>query len=186
MRKIFTGLFMSLDGVIDADDDWQFAYFDEELFASISAGMARVDAVLMGRRSFEGYAELRTAHPESPMVDFLERVDRYVASTTLTETDWRGTEVLTGDVKTKVTQLKQSPGRDILVAGSPSLVRWLLSHALLDELSVSILPVIVGPGARLFPDSSPSSSMTRTGLGLTSAKVLGSGVLQVSYKPASN
>lgn len=73
----------------------------------MSAGMGRVDAVLMGRRSYEGYAALRTEHPESPMVDFLDRVDRHVASTSLTKTDWPGTEVLTGDVQAAITRLKQ-------------------------------------------------------------------------------
>lgn len=145
--------------------------------------MARVDAVLMGRRSYEGYAALRTEHPESPMVDFLDRVDRHVASTSLTKTDWPGTEVLTGDVQAAITRLKQRAGKDILVAGSPSLVRWLLSRALLDELSVSILPVLVGTGTRLFPDSSAAGASERTGLSLANVKALGSGVIQVSYTP---
>lgn len=70
MRKITTGLFTSLDGVVDADDDWQYPYFDEELFAGIAAGWAAAGAALMGRRSFEGYEQLRVAHPDSPMIAF--------------------------------------------------------------------------------------------------------------------
>ena len=79
MRKITTGLFVSLDGVVDADSDWQYPYFDDELLKWISAGSGRIDTVLMGRRSFAGYSALRREHPESPFVPFLERVDRYVA-----------------------------------------------------------------------------------------------------------
>lgn len=61
MRKIVTGLFMSLDGIVEADDDWQFAYFDEELFEGIRGGWARAGATLMGRRSYEGYDALASS-----------------------------------------------------------------------------------------------------------------------------
>lgn len=185
MRKIVTGLFMSLDGVVEADEDWQFAYFDEELFGSITAGWDRVDAVLLGRRSFEGFDALRVEHPDSPAVGFLEGVERYVASTTLSQTAWPGSTVLNGDLSEEVSQLKQQPGKDILVLGSPTLVRWLLSQGLLDELNVSVLPVIVGSGVRLFPDSSTDVSLARERLDLVSAKALRSGALEVAYTPAS-
>lgn len=185
MRKIVTGLFMSLDGVVEADNDWQFAYFDEEVFDSIAAGWDRADAALMGRRSFEGFDTLRLEHPDSPMVAYLERVDRYVASTTLAQSSWRGSTVLRGDVYEQLSQLKQRPGKDILVPGSPTLVRWLLSHGLLDELNVSILPIIVGSGVRLFPDTSTGDLLTRVGLDLVSSKPLRSGAVEVSYAPAT-
>ncbi len=81
----------------------------------------------MGRRSFEGYNALHAQHPDSPMVAFLERVDRYVASTTASESDWPGTTVLRDDVYDQLAGLKQQPGGDILVCGSPSLIRGLLS-----------------------------------------------------------
>lgn len=185
MRKVITELFMSLDGVVEADDDWQFAYFDEELFEWITAGWDRADAVLMGRHSFEGYDALRSEHPDSPMVAFLARVHRYVVSTTLAETSWYGSTILNGDVQKQISQLKQQPGKDILVPGSPTLVRWLLSHGLLDELNVVILPIIVGSGARLFPDSSNGDSLARVGLDLVNSKVSRSGVLELTYTPAT-
>lgn len=184
MRKIITELFMSLDGVVEADDDWQFAYFDGELFERIVAGWDRADAALMGRRSFEGYESLRSEHPDSPMVAFLERVHRYVASTTLSQTSWSGSTVLRGDVHEQLLRLKRLPGEEILVPGSPTLVRWLLSHRLLDELNVRILPTVVGSGARLFPDSS-NDSPARVGLDLAHSKALRSGVLELTYTPAT-
>lgn len=185
MRKIVTGLFMSLDGVVDADSDWQYPYFDEELFELIGAGWARAGAALMGRRSFEGYDALRSEHPDSPMVAFLERVHRYVVSTTPAQTDWSGTTVLHGDVHEQLSRLKQEPGKDILVPGSPTLVRGLLGQGLLDELNVIILPVIVGSGVRLFPDSSTGDSPTRVGLDLVSSRALRSGALEMRYTPAA-
>jgi len=185
IRRIATGLFMSFDGVVDADDDWQFAYFDEELFESIGAGWDRADAVLLGRRSFEGYDALRLSHPDSPAVAFLERVDRYVVSTTLTETSWPGSTVLRGDVHGQVARLKQLPGKDLLVLGSPTLVRWLLGRGLLDELNVMVLPIVVGSGVRLFPDAPAGESLNRVGLELVSSRALSSGAVELRYVPAA-
>lgn len=85
MRKIVTSLFTSLDGVVEADNDWQFAYFDDETFGALTAGWDRVDAALMGRRTFEGYDAVRLENPDSPVVAFLERVSRYLVSTTPAE-----------------------------------------------------------------------------------------------------
>lgn len=183
MRKMVSGLFMSLDGVVEADDDWQFAYFDEEMFGVITAWWERADAVLMGRRSFKGYASLRSEHPDSPMLAFLDGVDRYVVSTTLSQADWPGTTVLGDDLRGRLLELKRPPGEDIFVPGSPTLVRWLLGQRLLDELNVSILPIIVGSGDRLFPDS-PDDSLARLGLELANSSVLRSGVLNLAYTPA--
>lgn len=182
MRKIVTGLFMSVDGVVEADDDWQFPYFDEEMFDSITRGWDRVDAALMGRRSFEGFDALRSEHPDTPAVAFLQRVHRYVASTTLTQPSWPDTTVLGHDLHQQLGELKQRPGKDILALGSPTLVRWLLSHNLLDELNLSILPIIVGSGVRLFPDSS-DGALALVGLDLVSSKAMRGGVLEVSYTP---
>jgi dihydrofolate reductase len=152
MRKIVSGMFMSLDGVVRADDDWQFAYFDEELFASITAAWDRADTVVMGRRSFEGYRLLRSEHPDSPMLAFLNGATRYVLSTTMTDANWPETTVLADDPYPDLAQLRSAEGRDILVAGSPTVVRGLLARGLLDELNITILPIIVGTGDRLFPE----------------------------------
>ena len=184
MRKIVTGLFMSLDGVVEADDDWQFAYFDDELFEGITAGWSRADAVLMGRRSFEGYDALRDQHPDSPAVAFLDSVATYVVSTTLQDASWRDTTVLGDDLHEQVSRLKQEPGKDILVLGSPTLVRWLLRNGLLDELNFSVLPIIVGSGVRLFQDMELPPG--HVGLELRGAKTLASGALELRYTPASS
>ncbi|GAA2825794.1 dihydrofolate reductase family protein [Crossiella cryophila] len=183
MRKIVTGLFMSLDGIVGADDQWQFAYFDEELFAGIAAGFARADTVLLGRHSYQGYDALRVEHPDSPMVAFLDGTTRYVVSTTLTEIGWPGTTVLGGDLREQVSRLKRQPGKDILVLGSPTLVRWLLGNGLLDEFNVSVLPIIVGSGVRLFQDMDLPAG--HVGLRLAGAKTLASGVLETRYTLAS-
>ena len=177
--KLVTGLFMSLDGVVEADDGWQFAYFDDELFAGIAAGWARAGAVLLGRRSFAGYDRLRREHPDSPAVQFLDSVPKYVASTTLTEVGWSGTTVLGVDLEAELARLRTEPGKDILVLGSPTLVRWLLGHRLLDALTFTMLPIIVGSGVRLFDDMEVPTG--HLGMRLEAVQPLASGALELRY-----
>jgi dihydrofolate reductase len=184
MRKIFTGLFTSLDGIVEADDQWQFPYFDEELLQGITAGWARAGAALLGRRSYEGFDALRGEHPDSPAVAFLDAIPKYVASTTLHDVSWRRTTVLGDrDLHEQILGLKRQPGKDILVLGSPTLVRWLLRKSLLDELNLTVLPIVVGSGVRLFEDMDmPGGPL---GMNLGRAKTLASGVLDLTYTPAS-
>jgi dihydrofolate reductase len=180
--QLLTGLFMSLDGIVEADEDWQFAYFDDELFASITAGWARAGAVLLGRRSFAGYDRLRHEHPDSPAVQFLNSVPKYVASTTLSDVAWPGTTVLGAGLESELAGLKTEPGKEILVLGSPTLVRWLLAHKLLDVLTFTVLPIVVGSGVRLFEDMElPTGPL---GLRLDTARPLSSGALELRYSLA--
>ena len=127
---------------------------------------------------------MRTANPDSPVIGFMNRVRRYVVSTTLTSVPWQGSTVLHGDMRDQIVRLKQQPGKDIPVLGSPTLVRWMLGQGLLDEFALIILPIIVGSGPRLFPDESAAGPLTRLGLNLTHVKSLASGALQLTYKPA--
>lgn len=179
MRRIVTGLFMSLDGVVDADGDWQFPYFDDEMASEIDPGDSDTGGVLMGRRSYEGYDRLRSEHPESPVVAFLDSTPKHVVSTTLSTLDWAGAHVVGGDVESEIQRLKEQPGGDLLLLGSPSLARWLLLRGLLDELHVLVLPIIVGAGVRLFEDMANQQIPLR----LTESRALRSGVL-VRYIPA--
>jgi hypothetical protein len=78
MRTISTSLFMSLDAVVEADNDWQFPYLDEETFAALTVDWEHSDAVLLGRRSFDGFDDVRRSSPDSPVVGFLDSVSRYV------------------------------------------------------------------------------------------------------------
>lgn len=167
--------FTSLDGVADADRDWQFPYFDEELFGWVGAGWERARAVLLGRRSFEGYEALRTSHPDSPALSFLDSVPVHVVSTTLAAAPRAGVTVVGRDVAEHVRALREATDGTVLVLGSPTLARWLLERGLLDHLDLMLLPVVVGSGTRLFPEGPPA------GLRLRSARPLSSGALHLSY-----
>ncbi len=180
MRRIVTGLFTSLDGVVDADDEWQFPYFDEELFAGIAAGWERAGALLLGRRSYEGYARLRAEHPDSPVLAFMDATPTYVVSTTLQPGAHERVTIIDRALRERIEQMRSAADGDVLVLGSPSLVRWLLADGLLDELNLTILPILVGSGAKLF-DAMP---VRRLPLQLAESKALASGALELRYLPA--
>jgi dihydrofolate reductase len=181
IRKVVAGLFMSLDGVVEAPGEWAFAYGDDEMWAGIAAGIAQADAVLLGRRTYLEFAALwPTQGRDVPMAAFLNDSPKYVASTTLTTLDWAGSRLLTGDLADEVAKLRRLPGRNIQVPGSPRLVRSLLRAGLLDELSLNICPVVLGSGMRLFDDM-PG----RIRLDLVRSSTFKTGVLGVTYRPAS-
>lgn len=173
-----TLLFMSLDGVVEAEDDWQFPYFDEEMLQGFSAQWDRAAAVLLGRRTFQGFHALRTKNPESPVVAFLGATPKFVVSRTLRQPDWGTTEIVSGDLPKEIASIKGRLAGDLLLLGSPALVRWALGNGLLDELALTILPIVVGEGPRLFD----SMDATRVGLTLVRCNARRNGVLDVVYR----
>lgn len=178
MPKVFTNIFTSIDGVVDADSDWQFPFFDDELFEWVSGAWDRATAVLLGRPSFEGYERLRIEHPESPVIAFLNRTPTFVVSDKVTETQRSGVEIIRrADVVTRVAALRQESDGDILLLGSPGLLRRLVERDVVDELNILVLPAIVGTGTRLFS----GDSEMRAGLTLESSRALSSGAVQLVY-----
>ncbi len=181
MRKIVAGLFMSLDGVVEAPENWGFQFFDDEMGEGIAAGVADADAVLIGRRTYLAFAEMWPSQGnDNPMASFLNNSPKYVVSSTLHDLPWANSTLLTGDLGAELARLKAQPGRNIQLPGSPRLVRSLLRDGLLDELSLSICPVVVGSGMRLFEEITEQIPLT-----VVESKTLKTGVLGVTYHPAS-
>lgn len=181
MRKIKSNFFMSLDGVVEAPDQWHFPYFDDEMGAAVGAGFATADAMLMGRVLYEEWAAYWPEHADEPFGDVMNAMKKYVISSSLQSADWQNTEVIKGDeAAAKLTEIKAGEGGDIAMSGSASTVRWLLREGLLDELNLLVHPLAVGEGkARLFPPDEP-----RVALALRSAQTFKSGVLNLSYAAA--
>ncbi|GAA1005721.1 pyrimidine reductase [Acrocarpospora pleiomorpha] len=179
MRKIVSGFFISLDGVVESPDKWHFPYFNDEMGEVIGRGMQSADAMLMGRKLYEEWSEYwPAAGDEDPFGGFINNIQKYVVSTTLDKADWNNTTVLNGDFVEEITNLKSQPGKDINISGSPTLVRSLLTHGLLDELQLLIHPIIVGAGQRLF------DGLDQIPLKVVSSTTLQTGVLSVLYAPA--
>ncbi len=133
---------------------WAMGVFDNKTMKLISQTYQSADAFLFGRRTYElfaGYWGVRK-DLENPIVGALNAKPKYVASNTLTEARWANTTVLTGDLAAAIGELKAKPGGELQVHGSGTLIRWLLEHDLVDEMTLLIVPVIVGQGMRLFPD----------------------------------
>jgi len=178
VRKVFSGLFSSLDGVVEAPNQWQPA-FDEQMGAALSRMLDQQDAVLLGRVTYTEWAQYWPTSTDEPFASWINNTPKYVASGTLDSVDWPNSTLIKGPVADFVTELRQQPGGTIGVAGSPSLVRSLLDQGLLDELTLMISPVIAGGRRkRLFADDAQLTSLE-----LVEAHPTSSGALIATYRP---
>ena len=180
MRKIVAGLFVSLDGVVESPEKWQSPYFNEEMGAEIGSQMAASDTLLLGRRTYEEFAAFWPQQGDAGPAGFMNNMPKLVVSATLRAVEWQNSSLISGDVADHLAKLKSQPGKNILVAGSPTLVGWLLRWNLLDELGLMVCPVLVGRGARLFDDDGD-----QVPLSLVGSKTLSTGVLNLTYRPAA-
>ncbi|MET7466408.1 dihydrofolate reductase family protein [Nonomuraea sp. NPDC005501] len=143
---------------------WARGAGDDETRTFINQTYQRADAFLFGRRTYElftgwGSMTVQDAPGWESVVESLNTRPKYVASTTLTDPEWAGTTVLSGDVAAAVRELKAKPGGELQVHGSGILTRWLLENDLVDEMVLIVIPVIVGQGARLFPETGPDLAL---------------------------
>ncbi|HKE99752.1 MAG TPA: dihydrofolate reductase family protein [Actinomycetes bacterium] len=186
MRKITAGLFISLDGVVEAPDQWHFPYFNDEMGAAVDASLGAADTVLFGRRTYDSFAgawpERETAGGEDAgLAKKLGDARKIVVSTRKLEFTWRNSEQLEGDLIEAVTALKQEPGGNIGLSGSVSVVRQLLAAGLVDELHLLLHPIAVRRGMRLFDEG-----RTPIPLRLISSETFTTGVLNLVYGPAES
>jgi dihydrofolate reductase len=185
--------FLSVDGVYQGpggpDEDrsggfdrggWLAPLFDEATGDFITEVFGRVDAFLLGRRTYDIFASYWPNAPEAndPVAGQLNSRPKYVASRTLKDPAWQNTSVLQGDLAAAVRDLKARDGRELQVHGSGMLVRFLLEHDLVDRLHLLTFPVIVGAGKRLFPEHGIDS-----GLELQESRTTPSGVSIAVYRP---
>jgi dihydrofolate reductase len=191
LRKLVVGTFMTLDGVVQApgapneDQEGGFAYggwtvplFDDELGQRMVELTDRAGALLLGRKTYEGFAaSWPLVGDDDPIAAKLNHMPKYVASRTLKTAEWANTTVLSGDVAEEVAKLKEQPGGEIHVSGSGNLVQTLLRHDLVDEFVLLVFPVLVGPGKRLFGDGTVPGTLE-----LVESTSTGTGVLISTYR----
>jgi dihydrofolate reductase len=193
--RIVVSEFMSLDGVVQApggpeeDTDggfrhggWSMRFFDPDTMGSAIGEVAgRTEALLQGRRTWQVMAGAWPDRAGDPFADWMNSVQKYVVSDTLSEADltWNPTTIIKGgDLVQQISALREQSGGDINVMGSASLVRALLAADLVDELLLMIEPIILGGGKRIFPDNGKALTFE-----LTSATTTGTGVQICRYQP---
>jgi len=183
MRKIAAGLFISLDGVVEFPERWGFQYMDNDMSEEIVAGIAQADAVLLGPATYRLFARMWPQQKDDvPMAKFLNHSLKYVVSRTpdkVGKLEWEPAILLKGELASALGKVKAENGKTIQVPGSPKLVRSLLHEGLLDELSFTICPEVVGSGMRLFDEVTDHVKLT-----VGQSRVHSNGAISVTYRPS--
>ena len=148
---------VTLDGVMEAPESWAGPYQDEVLGQAMAQDMARPGGLLLGRRTYDEFIRAWGGRDDNPFTPVLEARNKYVVSRTLSEQlPWQNSTLVTGDLA----ELKRTaPEEELVVLGSGELVRALLREGLVDELLLSIFPLVLGSGTRLFEDGGPRSEL---------------------------
>lgn len=188
--RLVTTTMVSLDGVMQgpgttAEDTrggftrggWSLPLGDDESGEYIVRTYTEAAGFLLGRVTYDIWADY-WPHHDDVIGTALNKAPRWVASTTLTTPTWAGTTVLDGDVASRIRWLKAKEDGDLVVPGSGMLVRWLLAQGLVDQLELMTLPVVIGQGTRLFPESGPDAA-----LDLLSSRATSSGIVISAYRP---
>jgi dihydrofolate reductase len=176
MRKLVESTFVTLDGSIDAPQVWGPPYWDEEHFAYASKLLTPADALVLGRATYEGFAEAWPQRSGDPFTDKMNAMPKHVASRTLTDTTWNAS-VIEGDAAEGIAALKEQPGGDLLKYGTGELDRALLEHGLVDEFHFWVFPVLTGGGQRLI------EGIDTTHLRLLDTSVFSSGIVVHVLEP---
>jgi dihydrofolate reductase len=195
--KLTTITHVSVDGVMQglggSDEDrrggferggWALPLFGGEAATFLDQVFQRADAFLFGRRTYEifagswGTGSWGANQGNNPISVALNTRPKYVASTTLTDPQWAGTTVLSGDIATAIGELRPKSAGELQVHGSGSLIRWLFDNQLVDEITLLTYPVVIGQGTRLFPDTGPD-----TALDLVDSRATPEGITIQVYRP---
>ena len=190
MRKLIVAEFITLDGVIQApgaaDEDteggfvhggWTHPYWHDDIGAHFFQAMSEADAFLLGRKTWQLHGAAFEPMEGDPFGDVMNNVRKYVVSTTLDSASaWRNSTLIQEDVAEAIRQLKQQPGKNILMDGSSVLHQILAENDLVDEYSLHVYPLVLGAGKRLFPEG------RRIDLTLAEATPLPTGVVFMRYQ----
>ena len=163
MRKLVITQNITLDGSVEMLDDWFDPQLqDEDLLEESHRQDSQADALLVGRQTFEDFRSYWPKQTDDPtgVTDYLNRVAKYVVSSTMSDPDWQNSTVLTGDPVARIAELKSQPGKDIVLTGSISLAHALIAGGVVDEYRLFVYPTVQGRGRRLFPDGTAIPKLT--------------------------
>jgi dihydrofolate reductase len=193
MSKVVVTNHLTLDGVMqapaDPDEDhrggftqggWAPPYSDAVMGSVMAEGIAKGGALLLGRRTYEHFASVWPDQPaDNPFTEVINKRQKYVASTTLREPlSWSNSTLLAGDALDSVAELKAQPGKDLVVLGSGELTQSLMQRNLVDEYVLTIHPLVLGSGRRLFTDGGAVAALR-----LVDTVTTTTGVVIATYQP---
>jgi dihydrofolate reductase len=180
MRKIVAGLFLSLDGVYEAPDKWHFPYFNDEMGAAVGTAMAEADTMLLGRHTWEEFAGFWPNQPaDAEFAPQMNDTPKLVVSSTLDNVDaWQNSTLIKDNPAEQLAKIKETPGKNLNVTGSGTLIGWLLREGLLDELRLLVHPIVIGKGKKLFADAAEPVPLK-----LVESTTFTTGVLSLIYQP---
>lgn len=153
MRKVVVCELLSLDGVAEAPDT--FFGWDDAVDATLATVIPTQDAVILGRRTYDAWAPFWPSSEIEPFASFINGVPKHVATSAPLDPEWSGATAIGGDLVETVRTLKEQAGRDIGVHGSISVARALLAAGVVDELRLTIGPMVAGRGRRLLDNLPP-------------------------------
>lgn len=190
MRELIVAEFITLDGVIQApggaDEDteggfrhggWTQPFWHDDIGAHFFQAMSEADALLLGRKTWQIHGGAFEPMTGEPFADALNDIRKYVVSTTLqSPSAWRNSTIISDNVVKSVQELKQQPGKNILLDGSSVLAHTLAENDLVDEYRLHVYPIVLGGGKRLFPDGK------RLDMKLIEASPMPTGVVYMRYR----
>ena len=178
MRKLIVTEFVTLDGIMEAPEQWVFEFHNDETAKFKLDEMLHADALVLGKNTYNIFASSWPSM-SGELADQMNGIRKHVISTTAAALAWHNSQAITGDLVATVSALKNQPGTDILVAGSASVVRTLTQHRLVDEYRLLVCPLVLGSGQRLFTAASAPTQLT-----LAEMKTFDTGALLLRYEAA--
>lgn len=180
MAKIIVLEFITLDGIIEAPETWQFPYLSPDIMQANVEQLQQIDAQLLGRLTYEIFVDAwpQRTDNEFGIADKFNSMPKFVVSSTLTQAAWNNTMILPENGIEAVRRLKQEFEGTIGIIGSAKLIQTLMPTDLIDEYRLQVYPIILGQGKRLFDDQ-----VKKIGLRLVDSQVYSSGVILLVYHP---
>jgi len=179
MRTLIVSEFITLDGVIESPENWQFPYLSDDVSEEIRAEVHSAEASLLGRETYEIFSASwpQRTHNEFGVADKLNSEPKYVVSTTLEKVEWNNSTLIKNNVNEEIRRLKQQPGGVIRIVGSATLAQSLMKANLIDEYRLMVYPIVLGHGKRLFNDGIKIEDLK-----LIDSKTFDSGVAMLRYQ----
>lgn len=179
MRLVATE-YLSLDGVFEEPGHWSFPFFNDEAGQFKWAELQASDALLLGRKTYEGFAAAwPTMTGTGEFGEKMNSMPKYVVSSTLNKVDWSGSKLVKGDVFAQIRDLKAAPGQDLLLSGSAQLFNGLMRENLIDLYRFMVHPIVLGAGKKLFAGGAEQRTLE-----LKETKAFGKGIVVLEYVPA--